>query len=93
VCPVAVSSFNETICYCVVMQKTLSMNVMDTIMMVTNCVLSVPVVYRAAVVARIVAVVVAAAMVVVIIIRHVANNQGKVPPLADLTTESTCQVR
>lgn len=75
------------------MQRMLSMNVMDTIMTATRCVLSalVDLPVEVHVVAHIVVVVVA--MVVVIVTGHVADSQGQVQPLADQTTESTCLVR
>ena len=69
------------------MQRMLSMNVMDTIMMATRCVWSDLVGWQVAVavVARIVAVV---DTVDVIVMGHVADSLGQVPPLADLTIES-----
>ena len=69
------------------------MNVMDTIMMAIHCVLSALEDWQVVVVeqAHIVAVVVVG-MVVVIVMDHVADSQGKVPPLADQITESMCLV-
>ena len=70
------------------------MNVTDTIMTATHCALSVLGDYQAAAAvarARIVEEV-AVVMAVVMVIHHVADSQGQVPPLADLTTEFMCRV-
>lgn len=78
--------------HCVVMQRMLSTNEMDTITMATRCVLSVLVGWEA--VAEVDHIVVeAVVMVVVIVMARVVDSRGQLPPLAVLTIEFMCLVR